>query len=225
MSESAAVPARSACSPRHVRRRRRGRRGRHHRLRRQGRRLRHLLRRRHGHAVHHRRRVPERRHRRRRRRRHPARVPSGRRRNADHDRARGRRRTADRRRAAEGVERARVRARRAHSAELTRRPSAPTGTTPSRTGCSHESLPSLPRLTAVEIDPALAAPLATRPGAWFAGSDSMTSLLFRLIHVRDTLVPVDPDRLPAGLAAAGFTGVRVARHGRAFRFRARRAGG
>lgn len=63
-----------------------------------------------------------------------------------------------------------------------------------------------------------------RPGAWFAGSDSTTSLLFRMVHVCDTLVPVDPRDLPARLAAAGFTDVGVHVHGRAFRFRARRVG-
>jgi ubiquinone/menaquinone biosynthesis C-methylase UbiE len=62
-----------------------------------------------------------------------------------------------------------------------------------------------------------------RPGAWFGGSDSMSSTLFRLVHLRDTLVPVCPDGLPARLEAAGFTDVRVRRHGNAFRFRARRA--
>lgn len=63
-----------------------------------------------------------------------------------------------------------------------------------------------------------------RPGAWLAGSDSTTSLLFRLVHVRDTLVPVAPERLPARLVAAGFGDVRVERHRGAFRFRARRLG-
>ncbi|MCW5893052.1 MAG: class I SAM-dependent methyltransferase [bacterium] len=62
-----------------------------------------------------------------------------------------------------------------------------------------------------------------RPGAWLAGSDSVTSLLFRLVHVRDTLVPVAPEALPARLAAAGFVDVQVERHGGAFRFRAQRA--
>jgi ubiquinone/menaquinone biosynthesis C-methylase UbiE len=63
-----------------------------------------------------------------------------------------------------------------------------------------------------------------RPGAWFTGSDSMTSLLFWLVHVRDTLVPVAPEHLPARLEAAGFGDVQVQRHGGAFRFRARRVG-
>ncbi|MCE0764717.1 class I SAM-dependent methyltransferase [Pseudonocardia kujensis] len=38
-----------------------------------------------------------------------------------------------------------------------------------------------------------------RPGGTFAGSDSRVSLRFRLLHVRDTMVPVDPATLPARL--------------------------
>jgi SAM-dependent methyltransferase len=61
-----------------------------------------------------------------------------------------------------------------------------------------------------------------RPGARFVGSDSMTSLLFRLAHLRDTMVLVDPDRFGARLEAAGFHGVAVDRAPSAFRFRATR---
>jgi ubiquinone/menaquinone biosynthesis C-methylase UbiE len=48
-----------------------------------------------------------------------------------------------------------------------------------------------------------------RPGGVFVGSDGRVSLRFRLIHLGDTLVPVDPATLPARLRAAGFTDVRV----------------
>jgi SAM-dependent methyltransferase len=48
-----------------------------------------------------------------------------------------------------------------------------------------------------------------RPGGVFAGSDSQPSLRFRLYHLFDTMVVVDPATLPARLAAAGFTDVRV----------------
>jgi ubiquinone/menaquinone biosynthesis C-methylase UbiE len=48
-----------------------------------------------------------------------------------------------------------------------------------------------------------------RPGGVFAGSDSRPSLRFRLIHLGDTMVPVDPETLAARLTAAGFTGVQV----------------
>jgi len=59
------------------------------------------------------------------------------------------------------------------------------------------------------------------PGAWFVGSDSLTSAVFRAVHWRDTLVPVDPDAFGARLERAGFVDARVERAGRAFRFRAR----
>jgi SAM-dependent methyltransferase len=62
-----------------------------------------------------------------------------------------------------------------------------------------------------------------RGGAVFAGSDSTTSLLFRLVHLGDTLVPVEPGGFRRRLEAAGFRDVRVDVARRAFRFRARAA--
>jgi len=62
-----------------------------------------------------------------------------------------------------------------------------------------------------------------RPGGLFVGSDSRTSPLFRLVHLGDTLVPVDPDRFAARLARAGFAEPEVRVAGRSFRFRARAA--
>jgi SAM-dependent methyltransferase len=50
-----------------------------------------------------------------------------------------------------------------------------------------------------------------RPGGVFAGSDSQPSLRFRLLHIGDTMVVVDPATLPDRLAAAGFGDVRVER--------------
>jgi ubiquinone/menaquinone biosynthesis C-methylase UbiE len=50
-----------------------------------------------------------------------------------------------------------------------------------------------------------------RPGGVLAGSDGQPSLRFRLIHLGDTLVPVDPGTLPARLTDAGFTGVQLSR--------------
>lgn len=50
-----------------------------------------------------------------------------------------------------------------------------------------------------------------RPGALFAGSDSVASPGLREFHHDDVYTPVDPDRLPERLAAAGFTDVRVER--------------
>ncbi|WP_407688378.1 class I SAM-dependent methyltransferase [Mycobacterium sp. HUMS_1102779] len=48
-----------------------------------------------------------------------------------------------------------------------------------------------------------------RPGGVFAGSDSMSSLRFRLLHVRDTCNPVSPEELPDRLRAIGFRDVKV----------------
>jgi len=59
-----------------------------------------------------------------------------------------------------------------------------------------------------------------RPGGVFAGVDSTDGLLMRLLHIRDTLVPVDPSALPARLAAAGFTKISVNTNGRGFSFSA-----
>jgi len=61
-----------------------------------------------------------------------------------------------------------------------------------------------------------------RPDGVFAGSDSTTSLRFRLYHLADTLTPVDPGALPTRLSAAGFRDVHVATAPGAFRFRATR---
>lgn len=61
-----------------------------------------------------------------------------------------------------------------------------------------------------------------RPGGVFAGTDSLgTGRAFRLLHVRDTLVPVAPDGLAARLEHAGLTEPFVERGGRSFRFRRR----
>jgi len=61
-----------------------------------------------------------------------------------------------------------------------------------------------------------------KPGAVFAGVDSLQSVLMRLLHIRDILVPVDPSTLEGRLAAAGFEEISVETDGRAFRFQARR---
>jgi ubiquinone/menaquinone biosynthesis C-methylase UbiE len=62
-----------------------------------------------------------------------------------------------------------------------------------------------------------------RPGGLFAGTDSLgRGLLFRLLHVGDTLVPVTPEGLPDRLRAAGLSQTAVAQGGASFRFRARK---
>lgn len=48
-----------------------------------------------------------------------------------------------------------------------------------------------------------------RPGGVFAGSDSQPSLVMTLIHLRDTLVPVEPDTLAERLHDAGLADVEV----------------
>ncbi|MHB8233173.1 MAG: class I SAM-dependent methyltransferase [Solirubrobacteraceae bacterium] len=60
-----------------------------------------------------------------------------------------------------------------------------------------------------------------RPGGLFAGTDSLgTGLLFGLLHVGDTLVPVSPDGLPDRLRGAGLADAAVSQSASSFRFRA-----
>jgi SAM-dependent methyltransferase len=62
-----------------------------------------------------------------------------------------------------------------------------------------------------------------RDGGVFAGTDSLgTGRAFRMLHVRDTLVPVAPDGLPERLERAGLADASVQLGGRSFRFRARK---
>jgi ubiquinone/menaquinone biosynthesis C-methylase UbiE len=134
---------------------------------------------------------------------------------------------------------------------------------------------SLPRLTALEIDPALAGSLSSRlqgsnvqvvegdaadmpfrnsefsaavsftmlhhvpsperqdrvlrevfrvlkPGGYFVGSDSLQSWWMRMIHIGDTLVPIDPRTFGTRLQRAGFEVFDIQQESQAFRFRARR---
>jgi len=60
-----------------------------------------------------------------------------------------------------------------------------------------------------------------RPGAFFAGTDSVWSRTFQLMHLFDTMVVVEPNSFGARLEAAGFTDVSVRQADRAFKFRAR----
>jgi hypothetical protein len=61
-----------------------------------------------------------------------------------------------------------------------------------------------------------------KPGGAFVGSDSLQGLLMRLIHIGDSLVPVDPDTFGVRLEAAGFQVLELERSSGAFRFHARR---
>jgi hypothetical protein len=59
----------------------------------------------------------------------------------------------------------------------------------------------------------------------FAGTDSVgTGIAFKLIHVGDTLVPVDPRELPDRLLAVGLAEPHVERSNGSFRFRALKPG-
>jgi ubiquinone/menaquinone biosynthesis C-methylase UbiE len=60
-----------------------------------------------------------------------------------------------------------------------------------------------------------------KPGGVFAGTDSVgTGYVFKLIHLGDTLLPLDSDELPGRLLAAGLSEPAVQRSDGTFRFRA-----
>lgn len=61
-----------------------------------------------------------------------------------------------------------------------------------------------------------------QPGGAFVGSDSRQSWRMRMIHIGDTLVPVDPDTISTRLESAGFEVMEIEKDSRAFRFYARR---
>jgi len=48
-----------------------------------------------------------------------------------------------------------------------------------------------------------------QPGGIYVGSDSTPSFFWRLVHIADTAVPIDPKTLQPRLEAAGFTDVAV----------------
>jgi SAM-dependent methyltransferase len=60
-----------------------------------------------------------------------------------------------------------------------------------------------------------------RPGGRFVGTDSLKGRFTGVLHLFDTLVPVDPQTLPDRLRKAGFEDVQVDVNPYAFRFRAR----
>jgi len=61
-----------------------------------------------------------------------------------------------------------------------------------------------------------------KPGGFFVGSDSLQTWFMRIMHIGDTLVPVNPDTFGARLDSAGFEVLEVQKNSKAFRFRARR---
>jgi SAM-dependent methyltransferase len=60
------------------------------------------------------------------------------------------------------------------------------------------------------------------PGGVFVGSDSLQSWLMKLIHIGDTLVPIDPDTVGSRLEAAGFQVLEIEKNSNSLRFYARR---
>lgn len=61
-----------------------------------------------------------------------------------------------------------------------------------------------------------------KPGAVFAGIDSLWSRTMQVLHIWDTLVPIDPSTFRERLQSAGFVGVSVEVEEGRIRFRARR---
>lgn len=61
-----------------------------------------------------------------------------------------------------------------------------------------------------------------RPAGTFAGVDSRQSFFMRLIHIHDTLVPVEPSTFRTRLEAAGFEDILIEANPHSFRFCARR---
>jgi SAM-dependent methyltransferase len=61
-----------------------------------------------------------------------------------------------------------------------------------------------------------------KPGGNFAGSDSLWSVWMQIVHLADTMVTLDPGRLPGRLEAAGFIDVGVETSGGRVRFWAKR---
>jgi len=64
-----------------------------------------------------------------------------------------------------------------------------------------------------------------RPGGVFAGVDSRPSLWMKIVHVFDTMVPIDPDGLADRLCSLGFEKVEIEKDAERFRFSARRTDG
>lgn len=60
-----------------------------------------------------------------------------------------------------------------------------------------------------------------RPGGIFAGTDSVYSRAFGLLHCFDTMVVVNPNTFATRLQSAGFVDAQVDVRAHAFRFRAR----
>lgn len=62
-----------------------------------------------------------------------------------------------------------------------------------------------------------------KPGAIFVATDSLPSFTMKLMHIRDTMVLIDPATIKSRLEEAGFDGIVVDVATGALRFQARRA--
>ncbi len=84
------------------------------------------------------------------------------------------------------------------------------------------SMTMLHHVPSPELQDALLAEVhrVLRPGSSFAGCDSRVSPFFRLAHLFDTMVEVDPATFADRLGRAGFHQIQVDARSRAFRFRA-----
>ncbi len=60
------------------------------------------------------------------------------------------------------------------------------------------------------------------PGGVFVGSDALQSFMMRVIHIGDTLVPINPETFGKRLEDAGFDAIRIEKKAGVFRFHARR---
>jgi SAM-dependent methyltransferase len=63
-----------------------------------------------------------------------------------------------------------------------------------------------------------------RSGGVFAGSDSASSIPFRVLHFRDICNPVSPGDMPNRLGSAGFDDIDFESNGRRLRWCATKAG-
>jgi SAM-dependent methyltransferase len=61
-----------------------------------------------------------------------------------------------------------------------------------------------------------------KPGGFFVGCDSLQNWFMRIIHIGDTLVPVNPATFEERLQSVGFEVLDVQKNAQAFRFHARR---
>lgn len=84
------------------------------------------------------------------------------------------------------------------------------------------SLTMLHHVPSVELQDRLLAEAhrVLQPHGLFVGVDNTLNIPFRMLHIGDTLVPIDPESFGARLEAAGFNGIVVDRIRGRFKFQA-----